>query len=135
MPEDLLAICDASTIRQVLDNLLENALQSIAERQPEGPRIEISARAVSGSVVVDVRDNGTGLAKAAEIRALEPFFTTKDTGIGLGLSISYEIVQAHGGDLKLHNGSAGGAVASVTLPAAEMIPNAKPQLSGMEARS
>jgi signal transduction histidine kinase len=47
---------------------------------------------------------------------MDPFYTTKDNGTGLGLSISFEIIQAHGGELRLANREAGGAVASLLLP-------------------
>lgn len=133
VPEGVSAICDESKLRQVLDNLFENARQSLMESGSQDRRIELYARSESGLATLEVCDNGAGLVKAAEARALEPFFTTKDTGTGLGLSISYEIVQAHGGDLLLRNRPEGGAVAIITLPAGESFQISEPLVSELEA--
>ncbi|MBE7180681.1 MAG: GHKL domain-containing protein [Terriglobus roseus] len=117
--EDLIVICDRSKVRQVLDNVLENALHSVLSVTREHPRIELHGQRDGDRVLLQVRDNGVGLNPDARTHALEPFFTTKDTGTGLGLSISYEIMQAHGGDLQLHNLPADGAVATLSMPAAD----------------
>ena len=109
VPEDLTAICDRSKIRQVLENLIENGLQSIGQTGRMDGRISIHAVLQHQTVLLKVEDNGAGLNQVEAERVLEPFFTTKDTGTGLGLSISYEIVQAHGGDLNLENRSDGSA--------------------------
>jgi len=116
IPEDLEGCCDASKIRQVLDNLLENALHSLAVVLPDRPTIQLGARTQENTLLIEVHDNGTGLEAEAVAHALEPFFTTKDTGTGLGLSISYEILQAHGGDLQLRNDASRGAIATLSFP-------------------
>lgn len=116
--EDGDVCCDVSTIRQVLDNLLENALHALVAARPKQAVIEVRGTRRSDMVTIEVRDNGTGLDADAALHALEPFFTTRDAGTGLGLSISYEIMQAHGGDLQLRNCVSGGAVATLSLPGA-----------------
>ena len=116
--EEPCAAYDASRMRQVLDNLLENALQSVLLQPSGNRRIELSGRGEKGTVVLEVLDTGAGLEAEALAHALEPFYTTKETGTGLGLSISYEIVQAHGGDLQLRNAPGGGAIALIRLPEA-----------------
>ena len=117
--KDLVALCDRSKLRQVLDNLLDNALHSVMSARCEHPQIELHGRRDGEGVELAVQDNGGGIDTETEAHALEPFFTTKDTGTGLGLSISYEIMQAHGGDLQLRPLRAGGAIATLTMPAAE----------------
>ncbi len=107
-------LCDRSRMLQVLDNLLENAVQSAAVRA--GGSVSIRARRENGLTRIQVRDNGPGLGAEALRHAFDPFFTTKETGTGLGLSISFEIIQAHYGELGLSNHPEGGAVAMISLP-------------------
>ena len=115
---DPVVVCDRSKMRQVLDNLLDNALHSVVSARGEHPTIELHGHRSDDRVRMEVRDNGRGLDAEGETHALEPFFTTRATGTGLGLSISYEIMQAHGGNLGVHNRPPGGAVATLELPAA-----------------
>ena len=89
------------------------------------PMIEIAARRTAEGVVLAVRDHGPGVPASIADRILEPFFTTKavGSGLGLGLSISYNIVKDFGGDLRVANHPGGGAVFEVVLqpaPAREM---------------
>jgi C4-dicarboxylate-specific signal transduction histidine kinase len=88
--------------------------------------VSISTRVTStGTVELRVQDRGTGIRPAEQQHLLEPFFTTKSQGLGLGLTICSTIIQAHGGTLTLANDDDGGAVATVTLPAQEMLVAAK----------
>jgi len=103
---------DASLLGQVFLNLLVNAL----EATPEKGRIVVSARADGQWMVVRVKDTGPGLPEVTHERLLEPFFTTKAGGTGLGLYISASIVERHNGDCTLENHPDGGAVAQVRLP-------------------
>ena len=92
--------------------LLANALQALG-----GPGlIQIAARGETGQVVVVFRDSGPGFPPEAIAKALDPFFTTKDNGTGLGLPIVNTIVSSHGGSLALDNHPDGGALITVTLP-------------------
>jgi len=105
-------------LQQVLVNLLSNALDAM-EDQPR-PRIEIDIAATGARWQVRVRDHGAGLSQSAEAQLFDPFFTTKrpGKGLGLGLSISYNIVRDFGGTLSAHNHKDGGAVFVVDLTAA-----------------
>ena len=105
-------------LQQVLVNLLSNALDAM-EDQPR-PRIEIEIAATGTRWQVRVRDHGAGLSQSAEAQLFDPFFTTKrpGKGLGLGLSISYNIVRDFGGTLSAHNHKDGGAVFVVDLTAA-----------------
>ncbi|HEY6125469.1 MAG TPA: ATP-binding protein, partial [Steroidobacteraceae bacterium] len=89
---------DYVQVQQVLLNLVMNAVEAVVDMPPERRRVSISAVAQSpGQVEVFVRDEGHGIAADKLQRIFEPFFTTKVGGMGLGLSISRSIVQAHGG--------------------------------------
>lgn len=106
-------------IEQVLVNLLTNALDAVADRKVG--KIAIGAKVVDGMVELSVVDNGIGLGDLSAEDALNPFVTTKEAGrgMGLGLSISYNIAKDMGGDLRLSPASGGGLVASLVLEPAE----------------
>jgi C4-dicarboxylate-specific signal transduction histidine kinase len=77
----------------------------------------MTRRAENGELEAIVRDQGPGMSPDELRRCNQPFFTTKDEGLGLGLSISSMIVVSHGGRLNLENATGGGLVATVSLPA------------------
>lgn len=104
---------DAGQMRQLLLNLLLNALDACRE----GSRIEVEVgSAVDGTAVLRVSDTGRGLPSELGERIFDPFVSTKETGIGLGLSICKRIVEAHGGTITASDRTDGGAVFTVNLP-------------------
>jgi signal transduction histidine kinase len=111
-PVDVLI--DAEQIHQVLLNLLLNALDVL----PQGGQIELYVRpGLAGrSVNVRLRDNGPGIAADMQPRLFEPFVSTKETGLGMGLSICRRLLEAHGGTIEGANAASGGAVFTFTLP-------------------
>ena len=108
--------CDRSRLVQILDNLIENAVESAGFRSGSAGTVDIRALAQGQSTVIEVFDNGQGFGAAALKHALDPFFTTRDNGTGLGLSIASELIQAHGGELQIKDRLEGGAVVSATFP-------------------
>ncbi len=105
---------DKHKVRQAVGNLLDNA---IAASGP-GMRVEVESSASSGTLRIVVRDHGAGISPAIRDRLFTPFATTKPDGIGLGLVLARELVQAHGGTLEWHAADPGTAFV-VELPRAE----------------
>ena len=107
---------DRDQIAQVLTNLLKNALE--ATRGAPHPRVQLRLRrgAHPRVQVIEVEDNGAGIASAQLERLFEPYATTKKDGTGLGLPISHRIAVEHGGDLTYRIASSGGALFQLTLP-------------------
>jgi two-component system C4-dicarboxylate transport sensor histidine kinase DctB len=105
-------------LQQVLANVLANAADAV---EAEGERrIALSAAVQGNRVLLRVRDHGPGVPAAIAARIFDPFFTTKrvGAGLGLGLSISYNIMKDFGGDLRVANDPGGGAVFTLVLQAA-----------------
>ena len=112
-------LADAIQIEQVLLNLVRNALEAIDAAGASERRVVLSAVAAGDAMVeIQVRDTGPGLTAAAADKVFEPFYTTKNEGIGIGLALSRSIADAHGGRLWA-DASSSGALFRLTLPIAE----------------
>jgi two-component system sensor kinase FixL len=110
---------DGVQIQQVLLNLLRNGVDAMEGLPEERRRLRLrAARDHEGMVRVAISDCGPGVALDDRERLFTPFFTTKPTGMGMGLAISRSIVTAHGGKLDCENGAEGGATFWFTLPSA-----------------
>ncbi len=111
----LSAIAGEVRLQQVMVNLLSNALDAMSESADR--TLRITAREEIDCVLIEVADTGSGIPADSLPSVFDPFFTTKDvgSGLGLGLSITYGIVQQFGGTISARNGDGGGAVFEVRL--------------------
>ncbi len=98
-PEDLIIDADENQISQVLINLLKNAIQAVESKA--NPSIKIRAGFQAHRPQIAIIDNGTGISEAVQEQIFIPFFTTKENGSGIGLSISRQIMRNHGGNIRL----------------------------------
>jgi signal transduction histidine kinase len=105
---------DRSKLFQVFDNILSNAIDAL---EPVGT-VELSVLDQNGYVIVECRDDGHGIPEEIRDKLFDPFFTTRPKGIGLGLSITYEIVRAHDGSIEITSSPTKGTIVTVRLPAA-----------------
>jgi C4-dicarboxylate-specific signal transduction histidine kinase len=114
---------DKVQLQQVLLNLIVNAIEAMREIK-ERPRLlsVVSCMDVPDTVLIEVRDSGIGLSSEHAGHLFEPFYTTKAEGIGIGLSISRSIVEAHGGQLSAGPNSPRGAVFRLSMPVVEPVP-------------
>lgn len=110
----LQVFADKDHIIRVLNNLIKNAIQAIPEDR-QG-RIEVSLFADGDRAVMQVQDNGSGIAPDMQERVFQPNFTTKSSGTGLGLAMSKNIVEAAGGSIWLHSEVGKGTSFFVALP-------------------
>ncbi len=123
--EPLYVEADLGQMHQLLFNLLQNALESASER--EAGMVELRAQHDSDGtgkgerLIIEVHDNGAGLPAEIRDQIFEPFVSSKETGLGLGLSICRRIVEAHGGSLCAADRPEGGAVFRVELPLAKFV--------------
>ena len=109
-------LCDRIQIQQVLTNLMRNAIEAMQDQ----PRRELLVRtepAEAGEIAVIVEDTGPGISEEIAADLFKPFTTTKPGGMGIGLSISRRIIEAHGGEMHVEPRAGGGARFRFTLPA------------------
>jgi len=127
-----LACAHRTKLIEVVVNLVVNAGQAFTDNRVSQNQIRIRARGEAGEVVIEVEDNGPGMDEATRLRALEPFFTTKDPGqgTGLGLFLSSAIVESLGGTLHIDSEVGQGTRVTVRLPVAQ-----EPPASGVVRRS
>jgi signal transduction histidine kinase len=113
LPDDLpFVLVDEDKIRQILSNLVSNA----ADACSSGGRIRLEGVGVDGFVEIRVVDDGEGIPPDALERIFDPFFTSKETGTGLGLYISRRLSEAQGGDLCVTSEVGSGSTFTIRLP-------------------
>jgi signal transduction histidine kinase/integral membrane sensor domain MASE1 len=108
---------DPVQLQQVLLNLVMNALESMMKTDARRRLLTLASQRVDDQIEVKVIDRGTGIDVEAKAALFNAFFTTKESGLGLGLSICSTIIERHGGSLSLSNNADGGATARFCLPA------------------
>ena len=108
------AMLDRIQIGQVIINLMRNAVEAMEASATR--ELTVSTRSIPGAVEIAVADTGSGLAPEVAQRLFQPFVTSKASGLGLGLSICHELIEAHEGTLSASPRVTGGTVFVVTLP-------------------
>lgn len=112
-PQDVYVDCIENELKQVFINILKNAV----EATPNGKRIHLDiVRVTDGQVLVRCTDEGCGIPKEQIQKLGSPFFTTKPNGTGLGLMVTYRIVESHGGRMTIQSEEKAGTVVQVRLP-------------------
>ena len=103
---------------RVLLNLINNAFQACAEPAIENPEVIVATKYLEDQIEISISDNGQGIPEELMEKIFQPFFTTKSTGqgTGLGLSLSYDIVKAHGGSLEVESVVGQGTTFRILLP-------------------
>lgn len=114
---------DEVQVQQVVLNLIRNAMEATAQSGSDAP-VQVRSFRESGHVIVEVEDSGPGLAPEVEEQLFSPFVTSKEGGMGIGLSVSQSIMQSHGGDIRHRPSPSGGAVfrCEFPLPTADQLP-------------
>jgi signal transduction histidine kinase len=109
---DPLLACDAEQMTQVILNLLLNAVQIV----PAGGRIELKTQDAGAEVLIQIADNGPGIPESDRERVFEAFFFRREGGIGLGLAVVKQIIEAHQGNISAGRSMLGGALFQIVLP-------------------
>ncbi len=110
-------------IGRVVLNLLTNAFYAVDEKKKSGienyePTVSVNTKKEGSNVFISIKDNGNGIPESIREKIFQPFFTTKPTGqgTGLGLSLSYDIVKAHGGEIKVETRESVGTTFIIQIP-------------------
>ena len=105
--------CDPDKLKQVFMNIIANGIEAMEN----GGTIKISTGEWPNGVEISIQDQGSGMTEEELLEVFEPFYTTREKGSGLGLSISYKIVEAHKGEIRATSTPGGGTTFAVLLPA------------------
>ncbi|GEM_PF-3420017 len=119
LDNDIYVKVNASEIREVFTNLIFNAVEAM----PSGGQLILETVCRGGKVVCSIQDTGVGIAPELINRIFDPFFTTKGSGSGLGLSISYAIIEKHGGEMTVKSYPGKGTIFFISLPLVEELSN------------
>ena len=110
-------------IGRVMLNLINNAFYAVAEKKKQSgenyePKVSVGTKKIPDKIFISVKDNGNGIPQKVVDKIFQPFFTTKPTGqgTGLGLSLSYDIIKAHGGEIKVETKEGEGSTFTIILP-------------------
>jgi signal transduction histidine kinase len=126
LEREVTAAVDGQKLRQVFTNVMKNALEAIEPRRQTG-RVTVDLFVEGERAVVEVADDGVGISPEDRDRIFLPFFTTKPSGTGLGMSIVKKIVDLHGGDIAIESAPGRGTRVRISLPA---VPASQPLAGG-----
>ncbi|WP_171654167.1 PAS domain S-box protein [Paenibacillus foliorum] len=110
--ENVICICNQDQLKQVFINILKNAIEAM----PSGGNIEIRMTCTEDSIGIQFFDDGTGIPEEILTRIGEPFFTTKETGTGLGIMVCHKIIEAHHGTMQIESELNKGTQIKIVLP-------------------
>ncbi len=113
--DEIIAKFDRTQLIRVVTNLVKNGIQAIPENRLE-PKIEVSVFKENNNVHITVKDNGTGISNANKVKVFEPKFTTKTSGMGLGLAMVKNIVETYNGSITFISERNKGTTFTVTFP-------------------
>ena len=117
LPDAIIAITDSNLLSQVLINLIKNALENLGENRAfENPVIQIKVIETMNRIKIEICNNGEGIPPELREQIFVPFFTTKENGTGIGLSLSKQIMLKLGGDIILQTDSRNFTCFTVSLP-------------------
>lgn len=105
-------ICDSELLTQVFLNLIHNAIQIV----PENGLVQIRSTSTPSHISIEIADNGPGIAQEDFQRLFDPFFTRREGGVGLGLTVTRQIILAHNGEINAFPSEWGGACFALNLP-------------------
>jgi two-component system nitrogen regulation sensor histidine kinase NtrY len=112
--EEIIATFDKTQLIRVVTNLVKNAIQAVQE--VKGPKIQVCVKAENEHVHITIEDNGMGISEENKSKIFEPKFTTKSSGMGLGLAMVKNIVETYNGNINFTSQSGNGTVFTVSLP-------------------
>jgi len=103
---------DEGSMKRALLNLIKNAISAM----PDGGELRLETKRDGDNVLITVSDTGVGIPEELQGKIFEPYFTTRDTGSGLGLTVVYKVVKEHGGDLHMDSRSGRGTTFRISIP-------------------
>jgi signal transduction histidine kinase len=107
---------DQEKLRQIVVNLIDNAVHALQDGSSEKKQLQISTRSLDGKYEIKIRDNGVGMSKETQKRVFEPLFSTKGFGVGLGMVVVKNIVEQHRGEINVESKEGGGTTITLCLP-------------------
>ena len=107
---------DRTQLIRVITNLIKNSIQAISESQPKNPCIKVNVYKEDSFAMISVMDNGIGIKDENKMKVFEPKFTTKTSGMGLGLAMVKKIVETYGGDISFIENIEDGTTFTVKIP-------------------
>jgi signal transduction histidine kinase len=112
----IIAKLDRTQLIRVVTNLIKNSIQAVEQNQTEEPRVDVRVYSENEMVVITVKDNGLGVLDENKDKVFEPKFTTKSSGMGLGLAMVKKIVNNYGGEISFISEGGKGTTFKVIFP-------------------
>ncbi|MDC8002531.1 ATP-binding protein [Aureisphaera galaxeae] len=114
--DEIISKFDRTQLIRVVTNLVKNSIQAIEQKRPENPRIDVTVSTSKSATHITVRDNGIGISEMNKDKVFEPKFTTKSSGMGLGLAMVKNIVETYGGSITFTSQEEEGTSFVVAIP-------------------